>query len=125
MSNHRLIRRIALASLAATLFAAPTAFAHGGQRPRVKVCVVRRPARPAVRASVRVGPVRVTVPVRRARTRRHRVIRYDVYRHNHNAYVCNDRHPVYYYDWHHQDCRYLGDEFFESEDLGIHYHTYE
>ncbi|MAE70544.1 MAG: hypothetical protein CME06_08765 [Gemmatimonadetes bacterium] len=125
MSKHRLIRRIALASLAATLLAAPSALAHGGHRSRAKVCVVRRPARPAVRASVRVGPVRVTVPVRRARTSRPRVIRSVAYRHNHNTYVCTENHPVYYYDWHHQDCRYLGDEFFESEDLGIHYHTYE
>ncbi len=125
MSISRLTQRVILTALAATFVAAPSAFAHGGHRHKAKVCVVRKPARPAVRASVKVGPVRVTVPARRVHVRRPVVVRYQVHRHRHDAYACHQDHPAYYYDWRHQNCRYLGDDFFESDDFGIHYHLYD
>ncbi len=132
MTTHRFFRRSTLLLSALVFFAAPSAFAHGNHhrnhkrhRPvRVeRVEVVTRPAPVTVRANLRVGPVRVVVPVRRQpRTTRYVVVHDRPY---YDEYIYRDNHPIYYYDRHHDDCRYLGDDLFESEEFGLHYHDYD
>lgn len=137
MSLPRINRPIALAAFALSLVAAPAALAHGNhhhKRPKARVHVVARPHHNVVRANVRIGPVRVTVPVQRhhhcswrCRQRHSRPVVYrpEIHTHVHDGIVCTENHTVYYYDWHHEDCRYLGDDLFESNAFGIHYHEYE
>jgi hypothetical protein len=127
-SLHRsaLLVGVLVLSVASTASAHPNHHGkHRRHRPvRVeRVEVVTRPAPITVRANIRVGPVRVVVPMRhRPRPTRYVVVRD---RHDYYDYVEHDNHPIYYYDRYHDDCRYLGDDLFESEEFGIHYHDYD